>query len=448
MIKNLFKNKEFNNASWLIFGRVIQLVLSLFVSILTARYLGPSNKGLIDYASAYVLFFTAFCVLGLNSVLVKDFIDKPEERGLAIGSALVMRLVSSVLSAIMIILISTIVDYGETETIIVVALCSLGTIFNVFETFNFWFQAQYKSRVTSIVMLIAYAVMSAYRVVLLVLGKDVYWFALATSVEYAVVAIALYVAYKIYHGPKLRFSFKKCKQLLKSSYHFILPSLMIAIYNQVDKIMLKNMVDTVEVGYYSTAVTLTHVWGFVLTAMIDSIVPTILRLKNQDENAYKKKNMQLYSMVFYTAIFVAVLYTIFGDLVIEILYGEEFMGASMPLKILPWLTAFSYLGGARSAWVVSENKQKYLKYINVTAVFTNVILNLVLIPFLGASGAAIASLVTQMCVCIIVPLMIKPMRENAILMIRAINPKYIFSAIKSLFKKNKNNPANDNGEEK
>ena len=33
----------------------------IFVGIFTARYLGPSNYGLINYANAYGAFFTAFC---------------------------------------------------------------------------------------------------------------------------------------------------------------------------------------------------------------------------------------------------------------------------------------------------------------------------------------------------------------------------------------------------
>ena len=75
ILKKFFKNKEVNNASWLIGGKVLQMAISLVVGVITARYLGPSNYGLIGYGTAYVSFFTAFCSLGLNSVIIKDFID-------------------------------------------------------------------------------------------------------------------------------------------------------------------------------------------------------------------------------------------------------------------------------------------------------------------------------------------------------------------------------------
>ena len=77
----IFSNKEFRNASWLIGGKIIQMLLSLVVGILAARYLGPSNYGTINYGLAYVSFFTAVCTLGLNNYIIKDFVDNPEQQG-------------------------------------------------------------------------------------------------------------------------------------------------------------------------------------------------------------------------------------------------------------------------------------------------------------------------------------------------------------------------------
>ncbi len=292
-VKELLKSRETRNAGWLIGGRIIQMILSLFVGILTARYLGPDNYGLINYGSAYVAFFTALCNLGLNSVIIKDFVDHPNEQGEAIGTSLVMRAISSLLSVILIVSIVSIIDKNEPITIAVVALCSLGTLFHIFETFNFWFQYQYRSKVTSIATLVAYAVTAGYKIVLLILRKDIRWFAFATSVDYIVIAVILWSAYRHHNGPKLSFSAGKAKSLLGTSHHYILSSLMVAIYGQTDKLMLKQMMDVTEVGYYATATAVCGMWTFVLQAIIDSMYPTILRLKEDNQEAYERKNRQL-----------------------------------------------------------------------------------------------------------------------------------------------------------
>lgn len=420
MFKKLLGNKEVKNAGWLIGGRIVQMLISLVVGVLTARFLGPGNYGLINYGTAYVTFFTAFCTLGLNSVIIKDFVDHPEEQGEAIGSAILMRLVSSLLSVIMIVGIVSIIDGDEPITIAVVALCSVGLVFHVFETFNFWFQSQYKSKVTSIVTLTAYIVVSVYKIVLLIFGMDVRWFAFSTSVDYIFIAILLYIAYRKHNGQKLRFSLKKCKSLLSVSYNYILASMMVAIYGQTDKLMLKQMIGETEVGYYATATALCAMWTFVLQAIIDSLYPSILKLHSISKEQYEKKNRQLYCIVFYVSCFVSLMFVLFGDFAIWLLYGDEFMPAANTLKIVTWYTAFAFLGVARNAWIVSEGKQSYLKYMYVTAAALNVLINLLLIPVMGAAGAALASLITQLFTSLILPMFFKDLRPNAKLMLEAI----------------------------
>lgn len=419
-IKNkFFKSKEVKNASWLISGRVIQMILSFFVSVLTARYLGPSNYGLINYAGAYVAFFTSLCTLGINYVIIKDFVDYPDEQGKTIGTSIVLRGLSSLCSSIMIVAIVSFVDRGEGLTIYVAVLCSIALVFQIFDTLNFWFQSRYQSKVTAIATLVAYIATSVYRIILLVLGKGILWFAFATSVDYIVLSLILLGYYRKNNGPKLSVSWVKGKQLLKKSYHYILSGMMVAIYAQTDKFMLKQMLDETTVGYYSLASTLNMTWVFVLAAIIDSMYPTIIQVYKTDKQAFNKRNRQLYAIVIYVSIVVATCFMLFGKAIVNLLYGEAYLPSVEPLKIVTWYTIFSYLGVARNAWVVCENQQKYLKYMYMAAAVINVLLNFVLIPSMGASGAALASLITQICTCMILPCFVKGMRGNVKLMIDA-----------------------------
>lgn len=105
---------------------------------------------------------------------------------------------------------------------------------------------------------------------------------------------------------------------------------------------------------------------------------------------------------------------------VSIIYGENYLPAVGPLRIVVWYTAFSYLGVARNTWMVCENKQKYLKYLYISAAALNVVLNLALIPQWGASGAAAASLITQAATTVVLPAAIKPLRPNCRLMLDAV----------------------------
>lgn len=422
----LKKNKEAKNASWLIGGKIIQMLISLLVGILIARYLGPTSYGVINYGTAYVAFFTSLSSLGINSIIIKNFIDHPEEEGNTIGTTIILRLMSSGLSCITIFLISFIADAGEFETILVVALCSLSLIFNVFETMNFWFQSKYLSKRVAVTTLIAYAFTSLYKIVLLILKKNVTWFAFTTSFDYIIYAVFIIMYYKKDGGPRWSFSLKKAKELLTASHHFILSGLMVAVYGYTNKLILKHLVDATAVGYYSTANGICHLWTFVLQAIIDSMYPTIMRLYQTDRRAYERKNRQLYAIVFYTSTFVSIIFTLCAPLIILILYGEAYMPAVAPMRVITWYTAFSYMGVARNAWIVCENRQKYLKFMYFGAAIVNVCLNFALIPLIGTVGAALASLITEIFTSILLPLMIRDMRPNCLMMLQAIALKDVF----------------------
>lgn len=423
---SILQNKTVRNAGWIIGGRLTNKVIAFLVGILTARYLGPKDYGLINYATAYTTFFASLCTLGINSIIIKNFVDHPEEEGLAIGSTLVMRAVSSFLSAVMIIGIVSFVDRDEPLTILVVALSCVELLFHVFDTFKQWFQSRLESRYSAMAAVVGMVVASAYKVFLLATGKPVTWFAVGLAVDYAASAVVLIAVYKKQKGPRLSFSAAKGGQLLSKSYSFIISGVMVAIFSGTDRLMLKQLLHEEAVACYSLAVSLSTAWAFVLDAMIQSAYPTILKLYEKNRELFEKRNRQLYALVFYTAAMASLLISLVAEPAVRLLYGEAYMPAVWPLRIVVWYTAFSYLGGARSAWMVCENKQIYVNIIYGCAACVNVTLNLLLIPRWGASGAAFATLVTQMATGLLLPLLIPKLRPNAILMLEALTLRKVF----------------------
>lgn len=419
-LRQLLCNRVVSNAGWLVAGKIIQMAISLIVSLLTARYLGPSNYGLINYGAAYTGFFSSICTLGINSVIVKEFIDQPGKEGTILGTSLGLRIVSGFLSVVTILCISFVLDSGEPETIIVVALCSIGILFHVFEVFDYWFQSRLQAKKTAIAALAAYSITAAYKILLLILGKPVTYFALATSIDYLFVAVVLLFFYWKDKGGRLSFSWSYGKQILQKSCPYILAGLMVSIYAQTDKLMLKQYLDETAIGYYSTASALCGMWCFVLNAIITSLNTVIMEAHKNNPAQYLRMNRILYSIVFWLSALVSVCFTIFGKLIIQLLYGDPYLPAVAPLRVITWYTAFSYLGVARNAWVVCENKQKYLTPIYISAAVANVVLNFVFIPLWGTVGAAFASLVAQIVTVMIAPFFIKGMRENSIMMLDAI----------------------------
>jgi O-antigen/teichoic acid export membrane protein len=207
---------------------------------------------------------------------------------------------------------------------------------------------------------------------------------------------------------------------------------MVTVFVQTDKIMMTLMINETATGYYSAAVACAGITNFVIGAIIDSARPVILEAKKVAQAEYEKGITVLYSAIIYLALAQSLVMTIFARPLITILYGAEYLPASNILQVLVWYTTFSYLGGAKDIWILAEEKQKYLVVLNFAGAVSNVILNLILIPMLGATGAAIASLITQFFTNIAMMFVIKALRRNGVLIWRATNPKVLLCEMRKL----------------
>ncbi len=396
MLKNiLFKNIVFKNSAWLIGSKIVQSLLSLIVGMISSRYLGPSNYGILSYASSIVTFMVPFMNIGINEVLVHQIVKKPKDEGKIIGTSIVLCLCSSVLCIIGIFAFVLFANAGEKDTIIVCMIYSLLLIFQIFEMLRYWFQAKLMSKYIAIASMIAYVMWLVYKILLLILGKDVRWFAMSHVIDHMFMAVILIFMYKRMGGQRLSFSLETAKELLSVSKYYIIPNVMISIFSQTDKIMLNMMLNSESVGYYSAATTISGLSLFVFTAILDSFRPIIFEKKEKDIKAYEKNVSLLSGIIIYLSLLQSVAITVLAPIIVRVLYGEAFLESVSTLQIVVWYTTFSYLGAVRNIWILAENKQKVLWILNVSGAVANVIMNFALIPVLGADGAALASLITQ-----------------------------------------------------
>lgn len=416
-------NKVFENAKWIIICRVLQSLIQLVVGMLSARYLGPSNYGLINYASSVVAFFIPVMQLGLQSTLVQEYVDKPEREGETLGTSLVMNLVSALACIIGVTAFAMVANRGERTTILVCALYSVSLFFQAIEMLQYWFQAKLLSKYSSLAMLCAYAVVSAYKIYLLASEKSVYWFALSHAVEYGVTGLLLLIAYRKAGSQKLRFSFRTAKEMFAKSRHYIAAMLMVVVFNSTGNVMLKLFFGEAENGYYSAALTCTSITMFVFNAIIDTARPVVLESRQKSRAAFEKNVSLVYGLTTWLSLAQSVGFTLFAGLIVRILYGDSYLPAVPVLQILVWNTAFSYMGYVRNIWILAEGKHKSLFTINLCGALANLALNACLIPGWGACGAALASVFTQIFTNFVMGFILKPIRANNRLLLQGLDPR-------------------------
>ena len=363
------------------------------------RYLGPSNFGLISYVTSITALFTAVVNLGINNILIKRLVQNREKNGELIGSSVLLQVISGFLSFLMVLMIVVILKPGNHLLFIITILHSISLLFAFYNLFDLWFQSNLNSKYVSIAKAISYLIISTYKILLLMYQKPVEWFAFTNTIEAFVLCLLLIYMYYKNGGQKLSFSFETAKSLFHESHHFILSSLLITLYTTVDRVMLGTILSENEVGLYGAAVATAGLWNFISEAIINSMKSVIYSAKKEnDDRGFYHQQRVLFSLIFWINFGFGLVTFIFSKLIIQILYGEAYLGATVALMICAWYPMLAYLVAARETWIIANDLHSYVKKFSLFGAVSNIMLNSLLIPSQGIVGAAIATIISQLIV--------------------------------------------------
>ena len=387
--------KYLANTSWLMGERVIRMVVSLFVGIYVIRFLGPERFGILSYVLSFVLLFSPLLHLGHREIIVLDLVKSPEKRDLILGSAILLRLGGSVL---LLGGVSVGIQFVENDqqTLLMIVIISVGIMFQSWELVDYYFQSQVQSKYTVWAQTIQLIVVSLCKLSLIFWQASLFWFVIVFSIEYVILAILYLIMYiwRVGWFPIRRCNLKYTQKLLKNSLPLLFSTMAIMIYMKIDQIMLKELVGAASVGIYSAAVKLCEVWYQFPVLIAGSYYPVIIAAKASNSELYYSYLQKLYSFLIWGAIAIAIPTTIFSDWIIHNLYGNEFAKSVVILQIYAWASVFVFMGVANHKWLLIENCQKYILLTTLLGMVINIVCNMILIPLYGASGAAVASLIS------------------------------------------------------
>ena len=410
--------------------------MGLLVGVWVARYLGPEQFGLFNYATAVVALFAAIATLGLNNIVVRGLVRYPEEANSTLGTAFVLQLIGGVLSTAAAVIAVSFMRPDDTTARITVSLIGSAIIFKATDVIRYWFEARIQSKYIVWVENAAFLVFAAVKVGLMLIKAPLLafvWIVLAESVLVAALLIFIYT-HQDKRISEWRCSFVRAKSLLQDSWPLILSGLAAMLYMRIDQIMLGQMLGDEAVGIYSAATRISEIWYFVPISIVNSVLPEIIRLKSNNDKKYLEKIQSLYDILISLSIIIAITITLLAPTIINILYGEQYGDAATILSIQIWAGVFVTMGVSRGPWVISEGLQKYTYRYFGMAMIVNVISNSILIPKFGPIGASISSIAAQATTALIAPAFFTATRPSVLMLIKSINIIRLIGLIRNFHK--------------
>ena len=194
----------------------------------------------------------------------------------------------------------------------------------------------------------------------------------------------------------VRFGLSHLKNLFGFSFWIFLTASGSLVFSYADTILIGFFMNNADVGIYRTAFQLTSVATFMTLAFHTVLYPKISKWEAQGhvtkiENSLARAST--YSL--FLAIPTCIGGWILGERLLYYLYGASFVAGAPALFFLLFVqvvNVFMYLG---TMSLTALNRPKDAFHVTVIASIANILLDLALIPVLGITGAAVATLVAM-----------------------------------------------------
>ena len=400
VLKNKYFNtdkKVLNNILWLLFDNVVRRLIMLVVIAYTSRYLGVETFGIVNYATALMLFFNSFANLGIKSVLVKEIVKGDIKEGTLLGTSFISMLCASFLSSLLMILF-VFVQNETVTTQYVFLMLGITLIIQSTDILAYYFESKVLSKFIVFSSNISLIISSILRLFCVYFKLDIYVYAFIFVVEAFLRAIALLFYYYESNKEFIKewsFEIMLAKLLIKQSLPLMLSAIAVSIYMRIDQVMIKEMIGMKSVGIYSAVTQVTGIFYFIPISICGSFFPKLILFRDIDESKFKEELYKLLQKLVLLSYILIFFVLIFSKQIILTLYGIEFLEANRILKYSVGCQLFVSIGILQSYYLISINKPNVLLSITIWGIIINVILNYVFISIWGLEGSAIAMIITQ-----------------------------------------------------
>lgn len=412
--------KYFKNTSWMFAGRIFSLAISFFVGIYIARYLGPMNYGLMNYAISFVGLFGFMASLGIDEIVNREIVKDHDLKDKIIGTAFFIKLFGS-FSAIFSIFIISILTANDFFTFILIILFSLHYIPQAFNVIETYFQSQVLSKNVVKAQILSGLISAVLKLLVIFLNKGIFWLLFIYVFEIGLIALFLVIAFlkSGHHFKNWRFDKDIAKSLLSNSWPIILSSLSVGIYMKIDQVMINQLMNNESTGIYAVAVKLSEIFYIIPVIIASSVFPAIVSSLQISNEKFENRIRNLYFLMFWLSTFIAIVISLLSNQIVDILFGEQYQKSAIVLQIYTWTLITVSMGTVLGKYLITKNLTKVLLYTATLGAISNILLNIILIPRIGLTGAALSTIISYLITNISI-ILFKQSRPHFVIMLKSI----------------------------
>jgi O-antigen/teichoic acid export membrane protein len=428
-IKNIFKRfrrKDFSgttgqvmkNSTYQLTTNLIAKFGSLIFTIVVARMLGVELFGLYTLALSTIILFASFSDLGISTAMITFASkalgeNKPGKAKTYFKGLLKYKIYLVIICSLVLVVLGYFLANNYYNKPIFYALLA-GAIYIPIVTLAGYVGSAFQAGNNFKIIMIKEIIFQILRftlipiTILLLLKTN-----LEASVVIAIVILVITLAYflgllylRIVAKKEISFLRKTAKGLTRNEKielgKFVLPLSVMALsgmfFGYIDILMLGHYVDLIYIGYYGAAFGLIGAAGLIISSAAVAVLPVFARTQGRSlESLFSKTR----NFTFVVGL-VAALFTFFAAKYILMIYGKDFMQATIFLQLFSLILIIMPVAAIYNSYFVSIKKTKIIAKLLIISTVVNVILNIWFIGYglqfgmmEGVLGACVATICSR-----------------------------------------------------
>lgn len=380
------------NASYLIFGHFLSVVISFVGFVFIARILGPSDYGIYVTVVAFVGMFDLITFYGINKVILREGSKDLSKMGEYLEKATGIKNLVTFIAIVACIVGSFFSPYSMQVKLYII-LYSFHLIFVSFDTFLATvYKAAQKMQYNAILTIFHRVLFVSLSILFLYLGYGL--------LELFIIAVfsqisTLLTNYKLTRR-FLKFKFWKKiywdKYIIKPALIFSILSFSYFLAGRIDLIMISLLGTSKEAGIYGVAHRIMF-WGLTTRTLVSTAFFPIF-VKTFNNTAVNWRKLLNYGVLLGIGVFaIAAVISFFSEQVIPLIFGLQYYDSAIILSVLIFYVAIAFFIIPFANTLQATHHEMYLLKICWIAPVINIGLNYLFYNYFGLVGIAYSTLI-------------------------------------------------------
>lgn len=391
--KTLIEN--FSSLSILQFSNYIFLLITLPYLV---RVLGPANYGLVNFATAFAMYFQIFTDYGFNLTATQEISvnrGNPQKINRIFSVVLVIKIILFFISAVIFAALVFAIPKFSTDSLVYLFsfLIVLGTVL-----FPVWFfQGMERMKYITIISLSVKSLWAVSIFVLIKSGNDVLLLILLNGISYILIGVISLIVIIIEF--KIKFVIPKISEIKKQlidGWNVFSSTASISLYTISNVFVLGLFAGNTVVGYFSAADKIRIAVQGLFQNASQSVFPHLSRLFVESKTAAVKFVKKYLKYGVTLAGITTIIIIIFSKVIVIVILGDKFLPSINVLRILMFLPVIILLSNIYGIQIMLNlgYKKEFSKIVFFAGIL-NLILLFILVPLFLEMGAAISVVVTE-----------------------------------------------------